>query len=834
VKANNINMMKYSRPILATLLMSGGLLQLVAPVLAETAAGTAISNTATASYDDPGNPGTPINATSNEVKVIVAEVAGIDVSGSGITDVNGGSVVIGDVLQYNFTVTNVGNTPTTIHIPAQPTITGPGTFNTLQYKDSTGAWVDLPADGNIPGVPPGGVVEVRATVTVNNGTGSTIAVQLGNTPGDAANEPLVSDGNPNNVNTTGGAPANGQRESSATQSVNVGATVKNIALATVTETRGVTNDNNTPLTVTDDSVSYSLGLKVAATDITNSGITPTALAGSTFNGDPAVKRILVSSAIPVGTKLAEAATAPAGWRAVYTTTLTSTNANDATWSTVFDPNVAYTRVGFINENSSGVVTSPVVAAGAEVNGFAFKLKTTAAITGLPDTTVTATSASYKINSMAQLFGTTSGDTAATPVLVYDESGDQVPNNFESLTSLVSAAPNDGVAIPGFVVDTVGDNSAVGSPAGEINQYTYTYTLATDNSLLNGPIGVPEAVGPTNTNDDFTNKSTTVPAGTAPTATFDPAAAGFNNTVKNTGNAPANISLLPEVLATDTLPEGTTVTISANGQSATYKVINDVFVYDSGTGTNSGGVISATNPVKLDAVGIGATAAYQVSVDLKEDATTTPLKSFPVVINASIPATANAPAASNKTIDRVYTGFLKLTKETRILQGTGPAVQGADSTFSTTSKTPASGNIIEYRITYENISDKLGNSTGSSVMNAANLVITENGTGIDPVTGFPIVGGIDPVTNLPTVGVNTWAKDSDNNNVLDTSNVIGSAVDSNSSSIISLFYGANGATPAPQDQSGTTAATDITRYVNKVTTVVAPGGMGTFSFKRKLN
>ena len=827
VKANNINMMKYSRPLLATLLMSGGFFQLVAPVLAETAAGTAISNTATASYDDPGNPGTPINATSNEVKVIVAEVAGIDVSGSGITDLNGGTIAIGDKLEYNFTVTNVGNSPTTVHLPGQPTVTGPGTFDKLQYLDPTdltggptGTWKDIPAAGvDILGVDPGEVIQVRAVVTVNNGTGSEIKVQLGNTPGDAANQPLVADGNPNNVNTTGGAPANGQRESSATQAVNIGAVVKNIALATVTETRTGVSDSATPANLSDDVISYGLGLKVASTDTTNSGITPSALAGSaiTVGTTPAtgvpVNRILVSSDIPDGTKLAEAATAPTGWKAVYTTTPTATNANDPTtvWATTFDPTAVYTRVGFITDTDAAVV-----APGAEVTGLNFKLVTSG---------IAPAATTYQIDSMAQAFGTTAG--GSPTAIVYDESGDQTPNNFDSATPITPAAPSSspittGVADPAFVVDTANDNSAVGSLAGEINQYKYTFTTAAANSLLNGPVGVPEAIGPTDTNNDFTNKSTTVPAGTSPTTAFDPAAAGFNNTVKNTGTTAADISLLPELLAGDPLPVGTEVKISANGQEAIYIATATGFTFKpgSGVGSNADGPISATNPVTLDAVAPGTTAAYQVSVDLAQDATTKPLESFPVVINAFTGGTVTAPAggdialatptATNKTIDRVYTGFVKLTKETRILQGTGPAVQGADSTFSTTDKKPASGNIIEYRITYENISDKLV-GTGSSVMKAANLVITENGT----------------------TGTNTWAKDTDSNGALDTSNVVGSAVDPDTTSTIGLFKDPTGGTTSV-DQSGTTAGTDITKYVDTVTTVVAPGGTGTFSFKRKLN
>jgi hypothetical protein len=98
--------------LVATALLTGSLFQFLAPVLADgTTAGTSISNTATATYEDPNSPGTTINATSNTVVVTVAEVAGITVTGSGVTDNNGGTVGVGDLLTYTYTLTNVGNDP---------------------------------------------------------------------------------------------------------------------------------------------------------------------------------------------------------------------------------------------------------------------------------------------------------------------------------------------------------------------------------------------------------------------------------------------------------------------------------------------------------------------------------------------------------------------------------------------------------------------------------------------------------------------------------------------------------------------------------------------------
>jgi hypothetical protein len=45
------------RPLLVTLLVVGSTLQILGPVLAQVAAGTAIRNTATATYEDPAAPG---------------------------------------------------------------------------------------------------------------------------------------------------------------------------------------------------------------------------------------------------------------------------------------------------------------------------------------------------------------------------------------------------------------------------------------------------------------------------------------------------------------------------------------------------------------------------------------------------------------------------------------------------------------------------------------------------------------------------------------------------------------------------------------------------------
>jgi hypothetical protein len=822
--------MKYSNPLISTLLIGAGLLNLVAPALAAeiaTKATTPIDNTANATYEDPT--GLTINATSNKVTVVVAEVAGLDVSAAGIDDLTpADSIKIGDTLEYKYTITNIGNADTSVHIPSNPAITGPGTLTKVQYLDPvTKVWTDVPAGGvTIPGVKVNQTIPVKVVLVANdtNTNNNVIEVKLGNTPKDEPNQPLSADGNNGDINTVGGAPANGQRESSATQKTSIGSVVKNIALATVTEKLIGTANNGTPSKLTDDVLTYQLGLKVADMAPLGSGVTPASLAGTKINldGDTAAMRILVSSAIPTDTVLSEKATAPTGWIAVYSETPVGPTsvANAAVWSTTFDPAKTYASVGFVNDPT----VSKVVAPGDSVSGLTFKVKTTG-----------ATGTSYTVNSIAQLFGATdSTDATVKDVVVYDESGDNIPNNYTTPASLdptvstldaaKTALTANGVAKPATDgIDTGNDNTGT-TPSGDINQYIYNYVTTT---LLNGPKDVPGATGPdATTATDFTDKSSAVPAGKGPTDAFDPAPVGFFNTVQNTGTAVADIALLPQFTNAADLPVGTKIKIYTGGavnQSAIYEVTATGIKFVSGTAAGGATAPTATSPVTLSAIAPGAAGQYQVEVDLPLSATgptaTTPAQDFPVVINAFTggvidPAATDLtfttpPTSSNKTTDKVYTGFIKMTKETRILQGSGPAVAIADASFSDKSKTPAQGNIIEYRITYENVADKAVGS-GNVVLNANKLVITEDGTTL----------------------LNKWAQDQDSNGKIDTSNVVGSAVGATGSKV-DLFSGVTG-TVGSSDKTGTTADADVTKYINTLTTVVAPGDMGTFTFQRKLN
>ncbi|MEH2124949.1 beta strand repeat-containing protein [Nostoc sp.] len=823
--------------LVATALLTGSLFQFLAPVLADgTTAGTSISNTATATYEDPNSPGTTINATSNTVVVTVAEVAGITVTASGVTDNNGGNVAVGDLLIYTYTLTNVGNDPTKFHIPNQATTTGPGTVsgtlpnggtvNSLQYSTDGGqTWINVPQGGvDTPSVPVNGSVLVRVPVTVQAGaqTNDVITVTLGNTPGDAQNQLRSPDGgdiftvdNPDgSAGEVSGAPVNGTREASATEQIKVGLTVKTYALATILKIRSGYNNAGTT-TITDDKLTYDLSLRVESNDPTGQGITPSALTGTSINVNGiAGTYILVSDAIPAGTDLAVAPTAPPGWQTVYTTNPVTTNANTASWTTTAPALASVTRVGFINNPAT--ITS--IAPGTTVNGFSIQLA------------VESTASSpLTVANIAQLFG----QTPSSNLPVYDDSGDQNPSNYDgspgSMTPPTGTDTNgDGIpdtlppgnvddgyistpASPETGTDTGNNNSGTGT-GGEANVFTVQAPIAS--ALLNGPQNAPDATGPSGlTNDDFTNKSSLVPAGTAPGSTLDPQSVGFTNTVKNSGtdSGVLKIEPTPPAIPGD-LPNGTKVTITYGSQSA-------VYTYNNGAFTTPGAAITIPN------VAPGASINYGVEVDLPPGTqlSTDINRGFPVPIIASIDnyttdtnadgikdsGNDNTFDSTNITIDRVYTGFLKLLKVSRVLQGTGPVVQGNDGTFSIDPKKPAPGNIIEYQIQYTNISDPQS-GTGNVILNANKVVITEDGT----------------------QSPNNWALDNDASGQIDTSNIVGSAKDSGSATI--QFFSGNPATNSGIDQTGTTANTDVAKYVDTVTGAIAPGIQRTFTFQRKVN
>ena len=262
-------------------------------------------------------------------------------------------------------------------------------------------------------------------------------------------------------------------------------------------------------------------------------------------------------------------------------------------------------------------------------------------------------------------------------------------------------------------------------------------------VLIGPCGVPGAMGPNGVNDDFTNRSVNTGIANVPPSGVTTAAATvvFRNTVQNTG-AGDDVFMI----SAPTSPAGFIVEISIDNGDNYFK-------------------LETANPSV--AMAIGYRAAAIMLVRITAPAGLEILTGFDTVIRVTSTAT---PAATNDTIDRVYTGFIRLDKSATVVNANG--------TGGSAIATP--GAEIEFAITYSNVSSASG--VGNSLLTAHNLVISENGNS----------------------ALNNWG--------LTTEHVVG-ASDTQGGQIIG-------------DRDGSTSLTDI------VTTLEA-GQSGVFKFKRKV-
>jgi hypothetical protein len=227
---------------------------------------------------------------------------------------------------------------------------------------------------------------------------------------------------------------------------------------------------------------------------------------------------------------------------------------------------------------------------------------------------------------------------------------------------------------------------------------WTTLLQMLGDVLNGPQGAPAAVNNTN-NDDFTNKSVnTGIAGRAPgTGTDAVGVMTFTNTVQNTGNANDTYTL-----TVPSYPANSTVKVTVNGIQTT--------VIDNGSPTGN-----AITPLSI---AYNATGNYQVEVTLPVG--TTVLTGYNTVIRAT---SGNTNTEWNETIDRVYTGFIRLVKTVTVINdtdvGNGQDDPGADDAVP--------GAMLVYAVAYDNVSSKqAATGSGNVMLTAFNVVISEDG------------------------------------------------------------------------------------------------------------
>lgn len=880
----------FFRPLLVTALAVSSSFNMISAVLAEgTTAGTTISNTATATYTDPDNK--ILNTTSNTVEVTVAEVAGITITNTDIrntleedgTTAGDGEFEPGDTLVYEFEIKNVGNDSTKFSLTETIGFSGPVEDIVEIRYDSNGDGVIDNTDAVVSGtaetlpVDVGGTVLVEVTVKVdpNAVIGDDVTVTLGDTTGDGQNQPYDASANSvftvdNTTAVTGEAdetqaPANGEREASSTATITLGGqpTPKQ-PLVTILKSVDSITDTGVADDVSDDTVAYTLTVDMQDTPPAGSDVIASDLEPITINVNGSDEQhVLVSDAIPVDTVLATEPTGlPSGWQVVYTgSPVSGEEAIDADWfTTVAGVGTLedVTRVGFIFTANTALSKTA-----ANVN-FSIEIQNTASNTA------------NEIANIAQVFGAAQPDDPSTPSVdeslnhpVVDESGDTTPSNYDDTDKTYGGVdpenPNTDGTIPGTFDPTDGQvddpttltNSDIdggGATPGDPNDdhsgtpedgkgepVLVELTAPTTADIGNGPDGQPNAVGPTGTDDDFTNKSVLGGPG------VDPEAVGFTNTVSNDSSVTGDIQLVPEDPGTTTstdpayLPDGTTVTIRL--------VDGTDYVYELTGGTWSAPVNASGNSVSdpvINDLPAGDTQNYTVQVDLPNDSTVD-LEDYPVTIAANLDVDNNGTFddGTNKTIDRIYTGFLQLVKTATVAQGDGPAVTGDD---------PAPGNHIVYQVEYTNISlAETGAMSGNIVLTASDLNIFEDGT----------LGLCDAeVAPDGTSGANNWAIDNGDEDGdgfvttgIDTSHVIGAVdvvtgLDAGSTGQVFFYNGSvscngggtsgnavpfNFSAASPiAETNGTDTTTDVTRYQFDINGDIEPGENGFIEFRRRVN
>jgi hypothetical protein len=657
------------------------------PATAQTPGGTTISNQASASYSDGTN---TYNTVSNTVTVTVSNVAGLAITpdaGSNPTVVAGQTGVI-----YNFTVTNTGNFSDQVHFlagGASASLSGssPATI--------TNVVIDINNDGAIDGgdtLLTGGAVDsapiaqnasihVLVAVSVNAGAtaGQTVQVILG----DAATGSPTFDNQPLAVV----APAHEVR------------TVSALSVNGQREARGdistsVVNDALLQVTVSVPAGPVNLGADITyGWTLQNVGLrNATAV---TLAGFPAV---YIIAPIPVNTVLKAGQTFPAN--TLYSTTGLGTVPLSASWSTTPPAPLSLTkRIAFpiAAPFAAGPATAPI---------------------NMVVTVNTGIDASVPIDEIGDAFGKNS---LATTVISdqSDKPGQEVPNNYDG-----NADFNEGYV--------------AGSGHGIIQRTTLTQVSA----VLVGPSGSPGAIGPTDSNDDYSNKSVntgiaTVEPGGATTASGQLV---YVNTIQNTGNTSDTYTI-----DAPTVPAGFTVEVSTNGGG-------------SYTTVSGGGSVSLS---------IAFAASANINVRITAPLGKTVLTGYDTQIRVTSTVT---PAAFNRTIDRLYTGFIRLDKAFSVANATGVGA----------ATDPVPGAVITYTITYTNVSSSNGDANCVK-LTANNLVVTEDGLS----------------------GTNNWGT-----------------------------YTTNSGSPSDSG-SGTVVTVSATKYTDTVASI-APGASAVFTFKRSIN
>lgn len=683
------------RALAGLLVAAASLCLWAAPALAQTAGGTPIENQASASYTDGG--GNTYDTVSNTVTVTVANVSGLavtpdDAASSGAS----GNVVAGNPnASVSFAVSNSGNFADTVTFKANGASLS--VSGAITFANVTAAFFDANSNGTFDAgdtdiltnvadvvsasVPAGQSRNVIVRFAVPAAATGSVNVQLG----DAAtggptfdNQPLAASAG-DVANTTAGV--NGRSEARGLRSLSV---LADVAIQTsLTGPAGPINPGN--------DVSYSVQTcNVSATQVA----TATTLTNAPGGSNAGVFEIFP---VPNQTSLKAGQTFPVG--TLYSVSpLTDNPVTTAVWTTAAPGDLTTVRRVAFNRGATLAAANTCTSAQAVLVTINANANANLPVLAIVDAFVNNT------------FGTG----------VTDQSGDAVSNAGNGRADLSPASSTP-------------DGTNLSDPGGVDGDGVLLLTLIGKlGAVFNGPSGAPQAVGPVNTNDDYTNRSvTTGIAGVAPGGSTTAAGSStFTNTVENTGNADDVFALSVPNFAS--LPSGTTLVI-----------------------TTPSGAVTVDDPADSVTVSVARGASVNYTVQFNLPTGQTVLTAFAATIRAT---SQNTPAQTNDTIDRLYTGFLRLQKSVTVDNTTG--VGGA------TDAVP--GAEIVYSVLYENVSSA-GGGAGNVQLTATNIAVREDGATLpnnwaanttQVTTPMPTATGgtvVDNATNLPVTAGTTFLR-----------------------------------------------------------------------------
>jgi hypothetical protein len=649
------------------------------PAFAATAAGTAISNTATATYSDGTN---SYNSQSNTVTTTVQNAPAMTIAPPQSTP-GGNTVSPGGTITDTYTLTNTGNGAGYFQMAGtlgtnDGVTAGQGTFTTFVVNAGSGnqsfgtvaAVNTYLSTGNSGGpflTAINGTITIGVTYAAQAGATGTITTNVtANITQPAGSGTTVATSTPNTVgqyNDTVVADARMDLQKLAT----VGGTV---AAPTVQYTvRGNNGGSRAMVAVFKSGLptgSYgaSCPSNVACGVVLTDKIPSYSSTQLTLNGTPSW------------------VTQPTGATFIYSTdgvnwTGTSTG---AVYVGVFIPASAIT--GSFGASNPGSSQGSVTAGQAQV---AF----TYTING--STASGAANASAITNVVNSIYADQSGFIEGPGI------------TFQSVTN--SASATTAMTAPA-VANTTGTLTGAASIVSAASPVA--------NSVLNGPNGFPGATGPdSTTNTDYTalsytNGGTILAAVNGSTVSVPAAAAALTitNSLQNTGNKDDTYNL---TAATGTgltaLPAGWTVTFQSAGQTA----------------SGSCAAVSAGTTITSVCVPSGATQNYRTIYTPPAGATT--FNAFAPYGDAVTATSTNDNTKTNITVDQIYVGgFVKLVKSLSValLQPCASA-----STWTANSASVNPGDCVQYTITYTNVAPSAG--TNNITLAASSFTITEDGT-----------------------------------------------------------------------------------------------------------